>query len=130
MTDIEFNSIVNEVVNTLKVNSKTIDQLTAKLDLHPDTDWFELNDGRKVSFGVLRALIVASASDAASGLQNFLSRVVDDTAQGHITFRQGLTSKSVAALERGATFGTFNSGVFGTGACIDGLGAAVTSLSH
>ena len=124
MTDIEFNSIVNEVVNTLKVNSKTIDQLTAKLDLHPDTDWFELNDGRKVSFGVLRALIVASASDAASGLQNFLSRVVDDTAQGHITFRQGLTSKSVAALERGATFGTFNSGVFGTGACIDGLGAA------
>ena len=124
ITDIEFNSIVNEVVNTLKANAKTIDQLTAKLELHPETDWFELNDGRKVSYGVLRALIVASASDAASGLQSFLSRIVDDTANGHITFRQGITSKSVAALERGATFGTFNSGVFGTGACIDGLGAA------
>ena len=129
MTDIEFNAIVNEVVNTLKVNAKTIDQLTAKLELHPDSDWFELNDGRKVSFGVLRALIVASASDAASGLQNFLSRVVDDTANGHITFRQGLTSKSVAALERGANFGTFTSGLLGTGACINGLGdAEVNSL--
>ena len=49
ITDIEFNSIVNEVVNTLKANAKTIDQLTAKLELHPETAWFELNDGRIVT---------------------------------------------------------------------------------
>lgn len=36
---------------------------------------------------------------------NFLSRVEDDTAEGHITFNAGLTANQTAKLNEGATFG-------------------------
>ena len=36
---------------------------------------------------------------------NFLSRVEDDTAEGHITFNAGLTANQTAKLNSGATFG-------------------------
>lgn len=55
----------------------------------------------------------------------FLSKLVDDVAQGNITFEQGLKSLSLAMLNDGATFGYYTNGIStGTGAAIDETGAA------
>ena len=72
----------------------------------------------------------------------YLSKVLADLAEGHITFQQGLTAlarcffnagltaEGEAILKRGAQFGNFISGMYaGTGAAIDARGnAEVESL--
>lgn len=52
----------------------------------------------------------------------FLSSTDDDTADGHITFQQGLTSKDLAEQQGGATFGGYRAGE--SGAAIDEYGDA------
>lgn len=66
---------------------------------------------------------------ATYGRRLFLSKTTEDKADGHITFKEGITSKKNANLEGGATFGTFESGFLGSGAMIDQYGnAEVKSL--
>lgn len=66
---------------------------------------------------------------AKASVQRFLSRKDDDSANGHIIFREGLTSQKNASLSKGTTIGTFSSGLLGQGACIDEFGdAEVNSL--
>lgn len=60
---------------------------------------------------------------ATYGKRLFLSKVNDDKADGHIEFNQGLTAKQDSHMQR-TTFGTFNSGFLGSGACVDQYGAA------
>lgn len=61
----------------------------------------------------------------AYAVRQYLSKVIDDVAAGHITFQQGLRSVLGAALEGGATFGDFVSGdFFGKGAAVDAAGNA------
>lgn len=70
-----------------------------------------------------------NAFSARRSLNMFLRKDVDDTASGHITFNQGLTSEKNANLAAGSTFGLFTSGLLGSGACIDRRGdAEVNSL--
>lgn len=56
MTETELNSIVKEVIYALQTNSKTIDQLTA-IETLGESDFFEVNGGRKISYSVLAGLI-------------------------------------------------------------------------
>lgn len=66
---------------------------------------------------------------ATYGRRLFLSKTTEDKADGHITFKEGITSKKNVNLEGGATFGTFESGFLGSGAMIDQYGnAEVKSL--
>lgn len=68
------------------------------------------------------------AGDIAAGsplLQKFLSKQEDDAAEGHITFKDGLTSSKKARLEKGVEFGReYVSGVTGQGGLIDETGSA------
>ena len=57
------------------------------------------------------------------GKRLFLSKVNDDAADGHITFKEGITSQKNSSLQT-TTFGTFNSRFLGSGACIDSEGNA------
>lgn len=61
----------------------------------------------------------------------YLSKLIDDTAKGTITFEkiqkflQGLTAEDLSQFKKGATFGEFIQGMlFGTGGRIDELGNA------
>ena len=54
-------------------------------------------------------------------LNDKLSRTENDTANGHITFLQGLTSKTISRLMGGADFGQFLSGYIG------GMGGRIDS---
>ena len=55
----------------------------------------------------------------------FLSRLVDDTAKGKITFEQMVTALGLAMFKGGADFGTFTKSLYaGTGASIDANGNA------
>lgn len=52
--------------------------------------------------------------------KEFLSRIADDVAQGHITFEEGLTAVGLALFKDGAHFGEFVSSLYaGKGAGID-----------
>lgn len=68
------------------------------------------------------------AGDIAAGsplLKKFLSKQENDTAEGHITFKDGLTSLKKARLENGVEFGReYVSGIAGKGGLIDGDGRA------
>ena len=68
------------------------------------------------------------AGDIAAGsplLQKFLSKQEDDAAEGHITFKDGLTSLEKARLEKGVEFGReYVPGIAGKGGVIDGDGRA------
>ena len=55
ITKEELTSIVNSVLSALATNSKTIDQLTSITDLGDD-DFFEVNGGKKVSYGLISEL--------------------------------------------------------------------------
>ena len=63
-------------------------------------------------------------------IERALSKSVDDTAQGLITFLKGIISQEIARLNKGAQFGEFIPGMFGgKGGKIDELGnAELTSL--
>lgn len=62
MTETELNSIVKEVIYALQTNSKTIDQLTA-IETLGESDFFEVNGGRKISYSVLTGLIAHLAKE-------------------------------------------------------------------
>ena len=68
------------------------------------------------------------AGDIAAGsplLKKFLSKQEDDAAEGHITFKDGLTSLKKARLEKGVEFGQeYVPGITGKGGLIDGDGRA------
>ena len=55
-------TIFDAVITALRTNSKTIDQLTPQASL-ADSDYFELNGGRKVSYATLKSMF-AALSDA------------------------------------------------------------------
>ena len=66
---------------------------------------------------------------ATYGRRLFLSKTTEDKADGHITFKEGITSKKNANFDGGATFGNFVSRFLGSGAMIDQYGnAEVKSL--
>ena len=66
----------------------------------------------------------------SEGSKHFLSKTSNDTAQGHINFKQGLTADGAVKANQGATFGEYVKSLYaGKGAGIDASGnAEVESL--
>ena len=89
MTTEEITTIVSAVLSALQTNSKTIAQLTAVTALQ-DTDSFEIDGGRRVTFGVLKTLIEAMGSADTQGLTSLINA-------------KELQSASVTADDDGAT---------------------------
>lgn len=59
ITQDEIQSIVNTVLSSIRTNSQTIDQLTPVTSLG-NADYFEINGGKRVSYMVLKDLIVSA----------------------------------------------------------------------
>ncbi len=63
MTDSEKQIIIDAVIQALRTNSRTIEQLTPVVALSLD-DYFEVNGGRRIAYSALKALFEAiSAND-------------------------------------------------------------------
>lgn len=77
MTDEEKQQIIAEVLASLKVNSKTIDQLTEVLSAGSG-DYLELNKGRRISFEKLSELASAGASSEIGKLDQVVSEALND----------------------------------------------------
>lgn len=80
-------------------------------------------------FQTVTEKVKAGYADVANDLttnspvrKEFISRLADDIAKGHITFEQGLTALAKAYFKDGAEFGNFLSGFAGSGAKIDANG--------
>ena len=83
------------------------------------SDWAKIDQkDRAVLAAAMQAL--AEASAALDG--KYLSKTEDDTAEGVITFKNGLKSLALALLQGGAEFGRFTQGVSGGRIDPDGNG--------
>ena len=94
MTEQELQSVINVVLSSIKTNSRSIGQLTAVQSLS-DSDYFEVDGGRKVAYSALRDLISAydmdkfqetlkSVDDAIYKLQTALNTLVTGDASDAI----------------------------------------------
>lgn len=95
--------------------------------LNPDTGDTEVQTiTEKVKAGYADHAGSAADLDPDSPVRaQFLSRIADDIANGHITFEQGLTAIGLAIFRDGAHFGEFVKSLYnGKGAGIDKAGNA------
>ena len=100
-------------------------------DGNPHRNWASVKD--KVKAGYADKAGVAHDLDEDSPIRKqFLSRLADDVAKGHITFEQGITALLTSYLRGGAHFGNFVKGL--AGAIIDQVGnsefESITSRSY
>lgn len=73
ITQDEIQNIINSVLSAIKTNSMTIDQLAPVTTLS-DTDCFEINDGRKVTYSVLKNLITTLTETELDTLKNLINK--------------------------------------------------------
>lgn len=76
MIDEQTQEIVAEVLQAVRTNSKTIEQLTPALSID-DGDLIEIGGGRKITFAKLKEVVLAAIDAADIDVQ-----VVDDTGTG------------------------------------------------
>ena len=86
MTSEEKQEIINAVLAALRTNSKSIDQLTPVSEMS-DTDFLELNGGRKVSYGVLFANHMSN-DEAQEGWEYLDTKKVDKDLRGLVEVHQ------------------------------------------
>lgn len=82
-------TIFDAVITALRTNSKTIDQLTPQASL-ADSDYFELNGGRKVSYATLKSMFAALSDADIVNLNQAITKA-------------GLKGVSIALTATGAT---------------------------
>lgn len=86
-----------------------------------DTSYQQVTEKVKAGY----ADVAHDLSEDSPVRELFLSRLVDDIAQGHITFEQGLRTLGLAVFGEGAEFGEFIKSLYaGKGAGIDKQGNA------
>ena len=73
ITNDEKQTIINAVISAIRTNSQTIDQLSPVTSLAED-DSFEINGGKRVSYGVLRELILSVFNDNQDELKSLIAR--------------------------------------------------------
>lgn len=69
----EKQDIINSVLSSIRTNSRTIEQLTPVSSLG-STDYFEINGGKRVSYPVLRELILPLSLTEQNALNTLISR--------------------------------------------------------
>lgn len=75
LTQSELTSIVNQVLSAIRTNSKTIDQLTPVQTLGA-SDYFEVSDGKRVAYTVLRDLIASLSTTEQDSLRTLINKNV------------------------------------------------------
>lgn len=96
-------------------------EVTDEVSGEVSTEWKQVPEKVKAGF----ADVANDLTEDSPVLKKFLSRLVADIAEGHITFAQGLKSLGLAVFGTGAHFGEFMAGLYnGTGAAIDEHGNA------
>jgi hypothetical protein len=98
MTTDELQSIVTQVISSIRTNSKTIEQLSAAESL-TDDDYFEINGGRKVSYAVLSEMIASLSSSE----QDSLKTLVNKNVLKSVSFTVGESSATLAVSSTGTT---------------------------
>ncbi len=96
ITQDEMQSIVSAVISAIRTNSRTIDQLTPVTSLS-DSDCFEINGGKRVTYKVLRDLIASLSSTEQDSLKNLITKCE-------------LKSVSITATESTATLSISSNG--------------------
>ena len=86
MTNEEKQEIINAVLAAIRTNSQTIDQLTSVSEMS-DTDFLELNGGRKVSYGVLFANHMSN-DEAQEAWEYLDTHKVDKDSRGLVEVHQ------------------------------------------
>lgn len=75
MTDSELQHIIDIVLESVSTNARTIEQLTSVESLN-GSDFFEVNRGRKVSFGVLKSILEEISQDDLLELRQLIDKNV------------------------------------------------------
>lgn len=91
MTDNELQTIVEEVIASLKTNGKTIDQLTA-VQTMVSGDYIELNGGRKVAYSVLYNQLYTAAQSVIEACETEMWTAINSKAN-----KAGSSSQDFAA---------------------------------
>ena len=73
ITQDEMQSIVSAVLSAIRTNSRTIGQLTP-VTILSDTDSFEIDGGKRVTYAVLRDLISSLSSTEQDSLRNLITK--------------------------------------------------------
>lgn len=73
LTQDEMTSVVSAVLSSLQTNSRTIDQLTPVSSL-ADSDSFEINGGKRVTYKVLRELIASLSTNEQNSLKTLIGK--------------------------------------------------------
>lgn len=73
ITQDEMQSIVTAVLSAIRTNSRTIGQLTPVTSLS-DSDSFEIDGGKRVTYAVLRDLIASLSSTEQDSLRNLITK--------------------------------------------------------
>jgi len=80
MTDEELQSVIEAVLASLKTNGKTIAQLTEVTSLS-ESDYFEISDGRKVSYSVLAGLLSEIFADDLEKLSTDIANATIESVE-------------------------------------------------
>ena len=100
ITQDELQSIISAVLSSIRTNSKTIDQLTPVTSLS-ETDCFEINGGKKVTYKVLRDLIASLSSSDQDSLRTLINKC--ELKSASITTAESTATLSISSVGKTIT---------------------------
>lgn len=95
LTQDEMTSVVSAVLSSLQTNSRTIDQLTPVSSL-TDSDSFEINGGKRVTYKVLRELIASLSATEQDSLKTLIGKCELKTVS--ITATESTATLSISSI--------------------------------
>lgn len=104
ITQDERNDIINAVLQAIKTNSRTIEQLSAVTSI-ADTDCIEISGGKRVTYAVLKGLIGSMSESDIQDLRNAI-----DNAESGVENNK-LKSVSITATANTATLSVQTNGI-------------------
>ena len=100
ITPDEQQSIVSAVLSSIRTNSRTIDQLTPVTSLS-DSDSFEINGGKRVTYKVLRDLIASLSSSEQDSLRTLINKC--ELKSATITVAESTATLSISSVGKTIT---------------------------
>lgn len=100
ITQDEQQGIISAVLSSIRTNSKTIDQLTPVTSLS-ETDCFEINGGKRVTYKVLRDLITSLSSSEQDSLRTLINKC--ELKSASITVAESTATLSISSVGKTIT---------------------------
>lgn len=121
----ELDTLVGRINHLSTLKDVTITYITEGdlLQYSSDGTWHNISPALLADYisgegGIIDTAVVKSLI-ASEGGKLFLSKLYDDTANGIITFKNGLISDGMIYAKEGITIGNYQPGLLGSGAIID-----------